>query len=135
QLSCLLKMVTLHGIPKDLDNYPKEFLLFLSPSDYAGSCREFFINVGEANEEVLPREDPRRQQLLLEALECLEVGGPAVTEEQAALLGWLLCELGGQHVRNSGGLLLKPLSLCASLLPEQGEAVRDILGNGNTTFG
>ncbi|KAM7038888.1 mesothelin [Acridotheres tristis] len=99
QLSCLLKMVTLHGIPKDLDNYPKEFLLFLSPSDYAGSCREFFTNVGEANEEVLPREDPRRQQLLLEALECL------------------------------------PLSLCSPLLPEQGEAVRDILGNGSTTFG
>ncbi|XP_009327685.1 PREDICTED: mesothelin [Pygoscelis adeliae] len=29
QLSCLVKMVTLHGIPKDLDSYPKDLLLFL----------------------------------------------------------------------------------------------------------
>lgn len=29
QLSCLLRMVTLHGIPEDLDSYPKELLLFL----------------------------------------------------------------------------------------------------------
>ncbi|XP_033373895.1 mesothelin-like [Parus major] len=76
QLSCLLRMVTLHGIPKDLDSYPKDLLLFLSPSDYAatGSCRQFFTNIGEANVDVLPREAPQRQQLLLEALECLQAG-------------------------------------------------------------
>ncbi|XP_014741841.1 PREDICTED: uncharacterized protein LOC106859249 [Sturnus vulgaris] len=101
QLSCLLRMVTLHGIPKDLDNYPKELLLFLSPSDYAatGSCRQFFTNVGEANEDVLPREDPRRQQLLLEALECLNAlttwlrnfawDSPLSREELATILGEL----------------------------------------------
>ncbi|NXH59041.1 MSLN protein, partial [Rhabdornis inornatus] len=137
QLSCLLKMVTLHGIPKDLDNYPKDLLLFLSPSDYAGtgSCRQFFSNVGKANEDVLPREAPQRQQLLLEALECLKVPGTQITGEEAETLGWLVCELGREHIRNSGGILLKPLSHCGSLLPEQGEAIRDILSRGNTTFG
>lgn len=29
QLSCLVKMVTLRGVPKDLDSYPKDLLLFL----------------------------------------------------------------------------------------------------------
>ncbi|NXT98397.1 MSLN protein, partial [Buphagus erythrorhynchus] len=137
QLSCLLKMVTLHGIPKDLDTYPKDLLLFLSPSDYAatGSCRQFFINVGEANEDVLPRGSPQRQQLLRGALECLKVPGTQINEEDAELLGWLVCELGGEHIRSSGGSLLKGLSHCGSLLPEQEEAIRDILSSGNTTFG
>ncbi|NXM90872.1 MSLN protein, partial [Oenanthe oenanthe] len=137
QLSCLLKMVTLHGIPEDLDSYPKDLLLFLSPSDYAatGSCRQFFSNVGKANQDVLPREAPRRQQLLLEALACLKVPGTQIHEEDAEVLGWLLCELGGDYIRSSGGSLLKGLSHCGSFLPEQEEAIRDVLSSGNTTFG
>ncbi|NXD04366.1 MSLN protein, partial [Certhia familiaris] len=137
QLSCLLKMVTLHGIPKDLDSYPKDLLLFLSPSDYAatGSCSQFFINIGKANVDVLPREDPRRQQLLLEALACLKIPGTQINEENAELLGQLLCDLGGEYIRASGGTLLKALSHCGSFLPEQEEAIRDVLSSGNTTFG
>ncbi|NXM57147.1 MSLN protein, partial [Illadopsis cleaveri] len=137
QLSCLLKMVTLHGIPKDLDSYPKELLLFLSPSDYAatGSCRQFFTNVGEANVDVLPREAPQRQQLLMEALECLEIPGTQISEENAKVLGRLVCDLGGDYIRSSGGRLLKDLSQCGSFLPEQEEAIRDVLSSGNTTFG
>ncbi|NXW79970.1 MSLN protein, partial [Hirundo rustica] len=137
QLSCLLKMVTLHGIPKDLDSYPKELLLFLSPSDYAatGSCRQFFANVGRANVDVLPREAPQRQRLLREALECLKIPGTQVSEESAEVLGRLLCDLGGDHIRSSGGRLLEALSHCGSFLPEQEEAIRDVLSAGNTTFG
>ncbi|XP_068002586.1 mesothelin-like isoform X2 [Melanerpes formicivorus] len=137
QLSCLVKLVTLQGIPKDLDSYPKELLLFLSPSDYAatGSCVQFFANIGEANLDVLPRESPQRKELLLEALACLGVPGPQVDEESAELLGHLLCELGGQHIRSSGGHLLKHLSRCGSFLPEQEEAIRSVLSSGNTSFG
>ncbi|XP_005054043.1 PREDICTED: mesothelin [Ficedula albicollis] len=137
QLRCLLKMVTLHGVPEDLDSYPKDLLLFLSPSDYAatGSCRQFFSNIGQANQDVLPREAPRRQQLLLEALACLKVPGTQIKEEDAEVLGWLLCELGGEYIRSSGGSLLKALSHCGSFLPEQEEAIRDVLSSGNTTFG
>ncbi|NXK70172.1 MSLN protein, partial [Sylvietta virens] len=137
QLSCLLKMVTLHGIPKDLDSYPRDLLLFLSPSDYAatGSCRQFFTSVGKANADVLPREAPQRQQLLLEALACLKIPGTRISEENAEVLGWLVCELGGDHIRSSGGSLLKGLSQCGSFLPEQEEAIRDVLSSGNTTFG
>ncbi|KAI1233639.1 Mesothelin, partial [Lamprotornis superbus] len=107
QLSCLLKMVTLHGIPEDLDNYPREFLLFLR----------------DAPPQLTPL--PLLQQ----------IHGTQINEEQAGELGWLLCELGGQHISISGGLLLRPLSLCASFLPEQGEAIRDILTSDNSTFG
>ncbi|NWI35417.1 MSLN protein, partial [Picathartes gymnocephalus] len=137
QLSCLLKMVTLHGIPKDLDSYPKELLLFLSPSDYAatGSCSQFFTNVGEANVDFLPREAPQRQQLLLEALSCLKIPGPEIKAGSAGVLGWLLCELPAEYIRGSGGTWLQGLSRCASLLPEQEEAIRDVLSSGNTTFG
>ncbi|NWV65011.1 MSLN protein, partial [Malurus elegans] len=137
QLSCLLKMVTLHGIPRDLDSYPKDLLLFLSPSDYAatGSCSQFFTNVGQANGDVLPREAPQRQQLLLEALECLRIPGTQINEEDAKILGWLVCELDGEYIRGSGGSLLKDLSRCGSFLPDQEEAIRDVISSGNTTFG
>ncbi|NWT01364.1 MSLN protein, partial [Mionectes macconnelli] len=137
QLSCLLRMVTLHGIPEDLDTYPKELLLFLSPSDYAatGSCSQYFSNIGEANLDVLPRESPQRKQLLLEALACLRVPGTQINEESAEILGRLLCDLGGEYIRSSGRTLLKDLSQCESFLPDQEEAIRDVISSGNTTFG
>ncbi|NXF26194.1 MSLN protein, partial [Rhodinocichla rosea] len=135
QLSCLLRMVTQHGIPQDWDTYPQDLLLFLSPSDYAGNCTEFFTNVGKANEDVLPREAPQRQELLLEALECLRIPGTKINKTNAEILGWLVCELGEEYIRSSGGSLLKDLSRCGSFLPEQEEAIRDVLSSGNTTFG
>ncbi|KFV56219.1 Mesothelin, partial [Gavia stellata] len=137
QLSCLVKMVTLHGIPKDLDNYPKDLLLFLSPSDYAatGSCRQYFTNIGKANLDVLQRESSQRKQLLLEALACLEIPDTQVNEENAEILGRLVCDLGGEYIRSSGGNLLKQLSQCESFLPDQEEAIRSVISSGNTTFG
>ncbi|NWQ62210.1 MSLN protein, partial [Neopipo cinnamomea] len=137
QLSCLLRMVTLHGIPEDLDSYPKDLLLFLSPSDYSatGSCSQYFNNIGEANLDVLPRESPQRKQLLLEALACLKIPGTQINEENAEILGRLLCDLAGEYIRSSGGILLKDLSQCESFLPDQEEAIRDVISSGNTTFG
>uniref|UniRef100_A0A8C3VEQ5 MSLN protein n=1 Tax=Catharus ustulatus TaxID=91951 RepID=A0A8C3VEQ5_CATUS len=99
------------------------------PSQYPGSCRQFFTRLGKAEPELLPRAAPRRHRLLLEALQCL-VLGKLGTEEDAEVLGWLVCELGGQHIRSSGGSLLRALSRCGSFLPEQGEAIRDILSSG-----
>ncbi|NXY91430.1 MSLN protein, partial [Alcedo cyanopectus] len=137
QLSCLVKMVTLHGIPKDLDSYPKELLLFLSPSDYAatGSCVQYFANIGEANVDVLQKESFQRKQLLLEALACLKIPDMQVSEENAEILGHLVCDLGGEYIRSSGGNLLKYLSQCESFLPDQEEAIRSVISSGNTTFG
>ncbi|NXM78076.1 MSLN protein, partial [Serilophus lunatus] len=137
QLSCLLKMVTLHGIPEDLDSYPRDLLLFLSPSDYAatGSCSQYFDNIGKANLDVLPRESPPRKQLLLEALACLRIPGTQIDEDNAEILGHLVCDLGGEYIRGSGGSLLKHLRQCDSFLPDQEEAIRSILSSGNTTFG
>ncbi|NWI62461.1 MSLN protein, partial [Todus mexicanus] len=137
QLSCLVKVVMLHGIPKDLDSYPKDLLLFLSPSDYAatGSCVQFFANIGKANVDVLQRESSQRKQLLSEALACLKIPDMQVNEENAEILGRLVCDLGGEYIRNSGGNLLKPLSQCESFLPDQVEAIRSVIDRGNTTFG
>ncbi|XP_074775418.1 mesothelin isoform X2 [Athene noctua] len=137
QLSCLVKMVTLHGIPEDLDSYPKDLLLFLSPSDYAatGSCRQYFANLGKANLDILQRESSQRKQLLLGALACLKIPGTEVNEEDAEILGRLVCDLGGEYIRNSGGNLLKRLSQCDSFLPDQEEAIRSVISSGNTAFG
>ncbi|XP_025060456.1 mesothelin [Alligator sinensis] len=137
QLRCLVKRVTAHGIPKDLDNYPKDLLLFLSPSDYAatGSCRQYFLNVGEANLGVLQRDSPQGKQLLLEALACLKIPGTHVSEDKARVLGHLVCALGGEYIRSSGGSLLKQLNQCDSFTPDQEEAIRDVISNGTTPFG
>lgn len=64
-----------------------------------------------------------------------EIPGTQISEENTEVLGWLVCELGGEHLRSSGGRLLKDLSHCGSFLPEQEEAIRDVLSSGNTTFG
>ncbi|NXC38732.1 MSLN protein, partial [Penelope pileata] len=137
QLSCLVKMVTLNGIPKDLDSYPKDLLLFLSPSDYAatGSCKQYFAEVGKANLGLLQREPSKRKQLLLEALACLKIPGTEVNEENAEILGHLVCDLGEEYIRSSGESLLKQLSQCESFLPGQEEAIRSVISSGNTTFG
>ncbi|KFQ13106.1 Mesothelin, partial [Leptosomus discolor] len=137
QLSCLVKMVTLHGIPEDLDSYPKDLLLFLSPSDYAatGSCTQYFATIGKANLDLLQRESSQRKQLLLEALDCLKIPGTQVNEENAEILGRLVCDLDGEYIRSSGGILLKQLSQCQSFLPDQEEAIRSVISSGNTKFG
>ncbi|NWR68163.1 MSLN protein, partial [Bucorvus abyssinicus] len=137
QLSCLVKVVLLHGTPKDLDSYPKELLLFLSPSDYAvtGSCMQYFANIGKANLDVLQRESSQRKRLLLEALACLKIPGTEVNEENAEILGRLVCDLGGEYIRSSGGNLLRQLIQCESFRPDQEEAIRSVISSGNTTFG
>nr|XP_014432129.1 otoancorin-like [Pelodiscus sinensis] len=137
QLSCLVKRVTLNGIPKDLDDYPKDMLLFLSPSDYAGtgSCQQYVRNVGEANIDLLQRDSPQRKQLLSDALACLNIPDTGVSEEHAEVLGHLVCDLGEEYIRSSGGSLLLQLNQCQSFTPGQEEAIRDVIRNGSTPFG
>lgn len=64
-----------------------------------------------------------------------QIPGTQINEENAEILGRLVCDLGGEYIRSSGGSLLKDLSHCGSFLPEQEEAIRDVLSSGNTTFG
>ncbi|NXO46260.1 MSLN protein, partial [Locustella ochotensis] len=63
------------------------------------------------------------------------IPGTAVSEEAAGILGWLVCDLRGEHLRSSGARLLQELSQCGSFLPEQEEAIRAVLSSGNTTLG
>lgn len=55
--------------------------------------------------------------------------------ENTEILGRLVCDLGGEYIRSSGGNLLKQLSRCESFLPDQEEAIRSVVIGGNTTFG
>ncbi|NXL88008.1 MSLN protein, partial [Alectura lathami] len=112
-------------------------LCLFRPSDYAatGSCRQYFAEDGKANLDLLQREPSRRTQLLLEALACLNVSGTQVSKENAEILGRLVCDLGEEYIRSSGGSLLEQLSLCESFLPDQEEAIRSVLSSGNTEFG
>uniref|UniRef100_A0A7M4FBU9 Mesothelin n=1 Tax=Crocodylus porosus TaxID=8502 RepID=A0A7M4FBU9_CROPO len=86
-----------------------------------------------ANLGVLQRDSPQSKQLLLEALACLV--RTRVSEEKARVLGHLVCDLGGEYIRGSGGSLLKWLSQCKSFTPDQEEAIRDVISNGTTPFG
>ncbi|NWH46170.1 MSLN protein, partial [Fregata magnificens] len=108
-----------------------------SPSDYAatGGCRQYSANIEKANLDVLQRESSQRKHLLSEALVCLKIPGTEVSEENAEILGHLVCDLGGEYIRSSGGNLLKQLSQCESFLPDQEEAIRSVISSGNTTFG
>lgn len=63
------------------------------------------------------------------------IPGTQVTEENAEVLGRLVCDLGREYITSSGGNLLKQLSKCDYFLPDQEEAIRGIIRSGNTTFG
>lgn len=58
-----------------------------------------------------------------------------MNEENAEILGHLVCDLGEEYIRSSGENLLEQLSQCASFLPDQEEAIKSVISSGNTTFG
>ncbi|XP_074053208.1 mesothelin isoform X2 [Macrotis lagotis] len=139
QLSCLAKKVTENGIPEDLlDNYPREMLLFLSPSAYTrtGDCKKFFIRVGEANLNVLQKDSPMRTRLLSEALTCLGISDTRVSEEDIQILGQLACDLTGHYINNSAEVLLPWLEQCGGpFSPDQKEAANLALRSDDSPYG
>ncbi|XP_036595248.1 mesothelin-like [Trichosurus vulpecula] len=138
QLSCLAKRVTEDGIPEDLDSYPRDMLLFLSPSAYTktGDCKKFFIRVGESNQDVLQKDSPLRSKLLSEALTCLGIWGTQVSEEDIRILGWLACDLDGRYIDNSSELLLPRLEQCGGpFTPDQKEAANLALRSNDSPYG
>ncbi|XP_072457244.1 mesothelin isoform X2 [Notamacropus eugenii] len=138
QLSCLAKRVTEDGIPEDLNNYPRDMLLFLSSSAYArtGDCKNFFIRVGESNQDVLQKDSSLRSRLLSEALTCLGISGTRVSEENIRILGWLACDLAGRYINRSAEVLLPRLEQCSGpFSPDQKEAVNLALRSKNSPYG
>nr|XP_020862511.1 mesothelin isoform X2 [Phascolarctos cinereus]XP_020862512.1 mesothelin isoform X2 [Phascolarctos cinereus] len=138
QLSCLAKRVTEDGIPEDLDSYPRDMLLFLSPSAYTrtGDCKNFFIRVGESNQDVLQKDSPLRSRLLSEALTCLGISGTRVSEEDIRILGWLACDLAGRYINSSAEVLLPRLEKCSGpFSPDQKEAANLALRSSNSPYG
>ncbi|XP_068964552.1 mesothelin-like [Petaurus breviceps papuanus] len=138
QLSCLAKRVTEDGIPEDLGDYPRGMLLFLSPSAYTrtGGCKNFFIRVGESNQDVLQKDSPLRSRLLSEALACLGISGTRVSKEDIRILGWLACDLNGRYIESSAELLLPRLEQCSGpFSPDQKEAANLALRSHNSLYG
>ncbi|KAF7237486.1 Mesothelin [Varanus komodoensis] len=137
QLSCLAKRIMLSGRPKNFSDYPKDLVLFLSPADYmeTGNCLEYITRVGEANIEILEKGSPRRAQLLSAGLACLNISDIHVSQEDAEILGRLVCDLGPDVITASGKNMLKQLAQCQSFTPDQIEAIRAVLRSGNTPFG
>uniref|UniRef100_A0A8C0J9Z4 Mesothelin n=1 Tax=Chelonoidis abingdonii TaxID=106734 RepID=A0A8C0J9Z4_CHEAB len=105
------------------------------PTLGTGSCQQYFSNVGEANIDLLQRDSPQRKQLLAEALACLKIPGTTVSEENAEILGHLVCDLGEEYIRSSSGSLLLQLNECESFMASQEEAIRNVLSSGSTQFG
>ncbi|XP_054849462.1 mesothelin-like [Eublepharis macularius] len=137
QLLCLANKLMLHGIPRDFNNYPNDLVLFLSPSDYGaiGSCKEYVAHVGKANIDVLEKGSPQRRQLLAEALDCLKISGLHVSEENAEILGHLVCDLSADYFKTSGKNMLKQLTRCQSFSVDQAKAIQAILCSGDTPVG
>nr|XP_060642510.1 mesothelin [Anolis sagrei ordinatus] len=135
QLSCLAERLTLDGILKDFDEFPKDLILFVSPLDYAGSCEEHISRIGKANLELLEKGSPERTRLLSEGLSCLKISGVQVTKEEAEVLGGLVCDLGADYIVASGINLLKELNRCPSFTLDQIKAIRDVLRKGDAPLG
>uniref|UniRef100_H9GEI2 Mesothelin n=1 Tax=Anolis carolinensis TaxID=28377 RepID=H9GEI2_ANOCA len=135
QLSCLAERLMLDRIPKDFDEFPKDLIFFVRPSDFTGSCEERIRRVGKANLDLLEKGSPERTQLLSEGLSCLEITGVQVSKEKAEVLGGLVCDFGGDYIVASGINLLKELNRCPSFSPDQTQAIRDVLRKGDAPLG
>ncbi|CAH2307385.1 Hypothetical predicted protein [Pelobates cultripes] len=136
QLNCLTRQVTKSGVPTDLDKYPKEILLYISPSNYtSGSCVDYFTNVGKANISVLPKGSTLRTSLLTQALACLNVTNASLTDANVNVLGQLACDLNTSYTDNASNALLNQLSQCSSLSTDQQNSILSVIAKGNTQFG
>ncbi|XP_063286533.1 mesothelin [Pelobates fuscus] len=136
QLNCLTRQVTKSGVPTDLDKYPKEILLYISPSNYtSGSCVDYFTNVGKANISVLPKGSTLRTSLLTQALACLNVTNASLTDANVNVLGQLACDLNTSYTDNASNALLNQLSQCSSLSADQQTSILSVIAKGNTQFG
>ncbi|KAM3826785.1 mesothelin isoform 1-T1 [Vipera latastei] len=69
------------------------------------------------------------------ALKFLTTSGPVISKEEARMSNHLVCEMSGDSIAASGEKLLKQLSQCQHLAPDQVKAIREIFSSGNTSFG
>ncbi|MEE6497898.1 hypothetical protein FKM82_002921 [Ascaphus truei] len=137
QLNCLTKQVTSNGIPADLENYPKEILMFISPLNYSavGGCTNYYANIGMADISVLPKGSPLRSTLLTQSLSCMNVTGSTLTDQNVQMLGQLVCDLNASFIENSPGSVLTQLSQCKSFTAAQESAIQKVIISGSSKLG
>ncbi|XP_077305524.1 uncharacterized protein LOC143924890 [Lithobates pipiens] len=143
QLTCLSRQVTKNGYPTDLDQYPTEVFLFLNSSMYINSingsigCKDFYAKIGAANVSILQKGSKLRNNLLTQALSCLNVTGSNLTDTNIQVLGQLTCDLNGTFIESSSGsgTLLSYLSQCNSFTDTQQTSIQKVLSSPNSTLG
>ncbi|KAM8960371.1 mesothelin [Pelodytes ibericus] len=137
QLNCLARQITKNGIPTDLDTYPKEMLMFISPLNYSGgaNCKGYYTNVGLSNISILQKGSKLRSSLLTQALACMNVTNASLTNDNVMVLGQLVCDLNASYIENATDSLLTQLSQCKSFTADQETAIQNVIARGNSQFG
>ncbi|XP_058013205.1 mesothelin [Ahaetulla prasina] len=69
------------------------------------------------------------------ALKFLNTSGLVISKEEARISNHSVCEMSGDSIAATGVKLLKQLSQCQHLTPDQIKAIQQIFSGGNTTFG
>ncbi|XP_069502573.1 uncharacterized protein [Ambystoma mexicanum] len=116
QLSCITKILPVKGTAADIENYPKNVLLYIGPEKYSNTttCRAYFTLIGQANINLLTPGSSKRQSLLTRALSCLNISSSYISKENLMILGNLACELNGTYIEQSDTYILTVLEVCAS---------------------
>ncbi|XP_034276586.1 mesothelin [Pantherophis guttatus] len=70
-----------------------------------------------------------------DALKSLNTSGLVTSKEEARISNHLVCEMSGDSIAVTGEKLLKQLSQCQHLTPDQTKAIQQIFSGGNTSFG
>ncbi|XP_053132556.1 mesothelin-like isoform X2 [Hemicordylus capensis] len=137
QLRCLERFLVLHNLSRSVKAFPTDLFLILSPENMAaaGNCKDYTIQVGSANIDLLEKGSLQRRRLLQMALLCLKIFTPRVSKENAGILGHLVCDLDDTYIRETGENLLKQLSHCRSFSPDQVKAIQEMLLSGYTHVG
>lgn len=69
------------------------------------------------------------------ALKFLNASGPVINKEETRISNHLVCEMSGDSIAATGEKLLKQLSQCEHLTPDQVKAIQQIFSSGNISFG
>ncbi|KAM4632498.1 mesothelin [Discoglossus pictus] len=136
QLNCLTKQVTKNGIPADIDKYPNDLIMFLSPTNYSafGGCKGFFASASAGNISILAQGSKQRTNLLTQSLSCMNVTGLSLTSENIQVLGQLVCDLNSSYIDASPGVLSQ-LSKCKSFTADQQGVIQTVLSKENLVYG
>lgn len=136
QLRCIYFRQNSEKTPVAIDALPPDVLLYFNSANFRKSqnCEAFFKAVGKANINILPKGSTRRQNLLANALTCLEVTGNDLSRKSVTVLGGLVCDLSASVIPESDISILDQLKNCISYSESQKTAIEAVLQSGKTRY-